>query len=276
MQVKLTKLDDIERRFPTPFQVREIKHRPRRENWCRQLSDAMKFAVIPRGTGWYVDNDERFQVDAPFVLTKWPDQYVEYGPDESDEEWEELSIIYPPEVADEFIKIGLARRDHPVWPINDFPAVHRKLNELMKLLENPTEPGAVDRIDLLCQGLIMETCLGNKTKTLSNADRQILSVKDYVDQHFCDAVKVSELAEQYGWSAATFHRHWNRVVGSSPVRYISQLRMEEACRLLVETDLPVGEIAARVGYDDVLYFSRKFSKHAAMPATEYRNTYQNR
>ena len=43
----------------------------------------------------------------------------------------------------------------------------------------------------------------------------------------------------------------------------------------METTLPVGEIAARVGYEDPLYFSRRFRQVAGTKATEYRASHTN-
>lgn len=48
------------------------------------------------------------------------------------------------------------------------------------------------------------------------------------------------------------------------------VRMENACKLLRSTLLPVGEIGHRVGYADMLYFSRCFHAVMGMNPTEYR------
>ena len=47
--------------------------------------------------------------------------------------------------------------------------------------------------------------------------------------------------------------------------------MLEAARLLRFTDLTVGEVAHRVGFDDPLYFSRAFKRHAGEPPMAYRD-----
>ena len=55
-----------------------------------------------------------------------------------------------------------------------------------------------------------------------------------------------------------------------PARYVMNLRMREACRLLVETDKTVAEIADILSFEDPLYFSRRFSKMMGTPASDYR------
>ena len=53
--------------------------------------------------------------------------------------------------------------------------------------------------------------------------------------------------------------------------HIKNLRIEEAKRLLVETDLPVYQIADQVGFTDYNYFCRVFKKEVGLPAKKYRN-----
>jgi AraC family transcriptional regulator of arabinose operon len=51
------------------------------------------------------------------------------------------------------------------------------------------------------------------------------------------------------------------------------LRMREARRLLVETDLTVAEVARKVGFEDPLYFSRCFRHLTGVPPSHYRARY---
>lgn len=62
---------------------------------------------------------------------------------------------------------------------------------------------------------------------------------------------------------------WN-TRGLSPAQYITDFRVNAACRLLEETELPVSAVARSVGYNDSLYFSRIFHKTKGVSPTEYR------
>jgi two-component system response regulator YesN len=55
--------------------------------------------------------------------------------------------------------------------------------------------------------------------------------------------------------------------------YLTQLRIEESQKLLAETNLPVKEIAVRVGYLDEKYYSKLFKKATGIKPTEYRRIY---
>ena len=53
--------------------------------------------------------------------------------------------------------------------------------------------------------------------------------------------------------------------------YINQIRIEEAKRMLLTTNLSVSEVAGLVGYDNISYFSTVFRKHTGMTPVDWRN-----
>jgi AraC-like DNA-binding protein len=81
-----------------------------------------------------------------------------------------------------------------------------------------------------------------------------------------------QLAERLGMSISTLRRRFRQAMGTSPHDYLLGLRVATARRLLAETALPLKEIARRLGYRDVFYFSRQFTKIAGVPPTVYRHS----
>lgn len=67
---------------------------------------------------------------------------------------------------------------------------------------------------------------------------------------------VASLAHRVGLSRAAFARRFGEVVGQPPLRQLFRLRMAESERLLLETNLSLAEIAARVGYASEFALSR--------------------
>ncbi len=58
--------------------------------------------------------------------------------------------------------------------------------------------------------------------------------------------------------------------GCTVTAYIAQVRMEQAARLLTETDRNLAEIAGEVGYDDYNYFCRLFKRYYRIAPNAYR------
>ena len=65
-------------------------------------------------------------------------------------------------------------------------------------------------------------------------------------------------------------RIYRQATGMQLSEYITQVRMEEARRLLKTTTDPIGEIACKVGYFNVAYFSRVFRIRNGETPQEYR------
>lgn len=66
------------------------------------------------------------------------------------------------------------------------------------------------------------------------------------------------------------NRKYIGFVNFSPTQYILTIRVNNATSLLETTDYSMAEIAAIVGYDDPLYFSRLFRKLKGMSPSQYR------
>lgn len=82
-------------------------------------------------------------------------------------------------------------------------------------------------------------------------------------------LKISELAELVGMSERNLCKSFCEVFGSSPKRYLTDLRMKRAKELL-RVDHSVTEVARMVGFRDVYHFSACFKKEFGISPLEYR------
>ena len=80
-----------------------------------------------------------------------------------------------------------------------------------------------------------------------------------------------ELASDFFVGKTQLNRKIKAVTGYTTTEYILQIRVSMAKQLLVKTDFSIGEIASRVGIDDVAYFSSIFRKATGKTPTAYRN-----
>lgn len=81
---------------------------------------------------------------------------------------------------------------------------------------------------------------------------------------------IAELADYCHTSQRTLLRRFQDAVGTSPVQYAQQLRIERAKALLESTRLSLDDIAERCGYGDVSTFSKTFKRRAQLTPREYR------
>ena len=99
-------------------------------------------------------------------------------------------------------------------------------------------------------------------------------VRTLVTSHLQDSLSVRQLAAAVGLSPFHFARQFKAATGMAPHEFVIHARLTEATRLLRETDLPLGEIAARVGYRTHAHFSSAFlAKIGTRPRT-YRTEFR--
>ena len=105
----------------------------------------------------------------------------------------------------------------------------------------------------------------------SPASRCALLAVRYLQENYsnCD-LKLGDLLEHLGVSRSYFSNVFKAQTGQSFVEYLTNLRMDEAKRLLRETGLCTYEIAERIGFVDPHYFSVSFRRRTGMTPREYR------
>jgi AraC family transcriptional regulator of arabinose operon len=92
----------------------------------------------------------------------------------------------------------------------------------------------------------------------------------YMMENLEQAVSLDTLAALANMSKYHFSARYKALTGYSPIRHFLNMKMEHACNLLDATDLGVGAIAGKLGYEDSLYFSRLFRKTIGLSPRRYR------
>ncbi len=95
--------------------------------------------------------------------------------------------------------------------------------------------------------------------------------KQYINDHYNESsLSVDEICSHLGVGASYFSAVFKKETGVSFVTYLTQVRMNEAQRLLDTTDEKSYIIAGLVGYEEPNYFSYVFKKHFGISPSKYR------
>lgn len=105
-------------------------------------------------------------------------------------------------------------------------------------------------------------------------DQRLRELCAYIQSHIGSSLTPSHLASVAYVSESHLRLLFRNAFGSSPREYVLKARMKHARELLLNSDNSLGEIAARVGYDNVSKFSRHFSKLEGLSPREYRKQFQ--
>lgn len=92
----------------------------------------------------------------------------------------------------------------------------------------------------------------------------------YMREHYMDEIDFSKLSAKMGFSSAYLTKLFNKYIGDTPLKYLTDIRIHEAKHLLRNTTLPIREIGEKVGYPDQFHFSKTFRRLTGQNPTAYR------
>lgn len=167
-------------------------------------------------------------------------------------------------------------QDPPVpLPTGRFRLRSERGEETLRLLTetlNSTEKGTEILqkhylADLFLQYYAETVCSPKKEGT---GDETVQRVLEILRRSYADRCSLGEIAALVGISPSGLIKKFRKTVGVPPQRVLTELRIRRAKELLVDTPLPVGEIAERVGFENIYYFSKVFKKETTLSPLEYR------
>lgn len=94
---------------------------------------------------------------------------------------------------------------------------------------------------------------------------------EYVNRHYMDRFPQEYLADLCHMSPTHFRRIFQKQLGTNPLSYLHQVRMMKSCDLLRSTNLPIADIAEKVGYLSLSCFNRHFTELNGCTPSEWRN-----
>lgn len=117
--------------------------------------------------------------------------------------------------------------------------------------------------------LAMQVKLQESRRTSTQA--MVDKAKEYVHANYQDAdLSLPILCKQLGVSECYFSTIFKKETGESFVRYLTQVRIDKACSLLLETDEKAYTIASQVGFNDPNYFSYVFRRTMGQSPSKYK------
>lgn len=95
-------------------------------------------------------------------------------------------------------------------------------------------------------------------------------VLSFINERLCGSLKLRELAGSVQMSQFHFARKFRASTGQSPHAFLTEQRMVRARQLLRATDLPLAEVATRVGYQTQAHFTGVFRRYVGVTPRVYR------
>ncbi|MCF2661730.1 response regulator transcription factor [Pseudoflavonifractor phocaeensis] len=104
-------------------------------------------------------------------------------------------------------------------------------------------------------------------------ERTIHGITRYLQEHLAEAISLSVLADQFHLSAQYISQLFKSEIGVNFLAYLTNIRMEQAKKLLLTTPLSIAEVSERSGYADYRIFTKVFKKTEGVTPSQYRRDF---
>lgn len=190
-----------------------------------------------------------------------------------DENWEFILVHYKV-LQEENNKESLLRMHYMLKIFSD--RNREVMLILEKLIQLQKEPGFKNALSSKAMLYEMVAKLLNFSEERSDHQQKdpIDEVLDCIHENLDKNLNIAGLAEQFAMDAKQFYYLFRKKVGISPKKYILNYQMKRAKELIIENDLSMMEVSAKVGFDDSLHFSRIFKQHVGLSPTAFRNQFR--
>ena len=111
-------------------------------------------------------------------------------------------------------------------------------------------------------------------KQFRPANRRIALIHDYLMNHYREEIDLMQLAELVHMAEGSLCRFFKMNVGSSVFEYLNQIKVEFACKLLMDNGLSILDVCLDSGFNNLSHFNKQFRKATGIPPFEYRKRFK--
>jgi AraC-like DNA-binding protein len=105
-------------------------------------------------------------------------------------------------------------------------------------------------------------------------NERINIINSYIQKHYQQKIKLKDIASQVHMSEEYFSRYFRRVMKKAFFEYLNEYRINQACKLLIETENQVTEICYKAGFESIPFFYRQFKRFKSCQPKTYRMNFQ--
>ncbi|MDX1736009.1 MAG: AraC family transcriptional regulator [Halioglobus sp.] len=164
----------------------------------------------------------------------------------------------------------------PVTRIGVSPQLVARFRELMAVHRTGYSTRAfINAANLLRQILTQIALEVRSAQARGQQSFDLEAIQSFMLEHIDQQLELDTLAAAANLSRFHFSSKYKSLTGYSPIKHFLNMKMEHACHLLDSSALSVKGVAAAVGYDDPLYFSRLFRNTVGMSPRDYRRSVRN-
>lgn len=210
-------------------------------------------------------DDQNYLLEGQWFWCTYPGPHFVYKPSEKHGFWAHHFVTFRGPRVDDWVEEGLLPfSPQQVQPSAEFGA---RIDHLRFLLDDGGRLALLSAANEL-ERIILELARARAERIERPSWLQVLI--DQLNNAVDEQPDYSSLAKQHCMSVSTMRRQFKDFTGVPIHTYLLRRRIQAACELLINTDLPLKIIAERLGYKDIYFFSRQFHQLTGLAPSQFR------
>lgn len=229
---------------------------------------------ILEGAGTYQVDNRRYSLKAGQGFILEPNVLTFYEADR-DNPWSYVWVGFSGPRAPQYLSCLGFNHNHLVFKSSESERIKELVFKMLRANRNSPKN------EFYLHGLLFEffSCLTDEDMPQQQDDldhdrettnRYLREAVAYIQQHFSEGLRVSDLAEHVAVSRGYLYQIFNETLGMSPKQYLTNFCLTRATELLTLDNEPVEVVAQKCGYPNPVAFSALFRKRTGMSPTQYR------
>ena len=104
---------------------------------------------------------------------------------------------------------------------------------------------------------------------------RIQKILQYIDKYYAEDISLFDLAQSANISKSECFRCFKSSLNTTPYKYLTEFRLSKAAQLLKQSNEPIGNIAANVGFHQISHFGKCFKEKTGYSPGKYREAINN-
>lgn len=238
-------------------------------SWGPGVRDHYLIHYVAAGRGTYVVSGITHEVKSGDIFLAKPSQLITYTADQ-DDPWEYYWVGFNGSNANKLVAQLPFGAEQPVYTCKNPEKVKKALFNifLSRGPENYSEALMVGYLYIFLAELMKET-EHTESRAQSSSSVYVSNAVKFIQFNYSHEITIDDIAKAVGVSRSHLYRVFMSNLNESPIDYLTNYRINEACYLLRSGNLSIAEIATSVGFFDQFYFSRVFKKNKGVPPSKY-------
>lgn len=248
---------------------------PLNHSWGPKKRPQYHMHFILEGQGYLKINNNTYHLKQGQIFLIPPNTISHYYVD-NDDPWTYAFISFQGNKADQYVRQAGFKPDcfirDCVLPVDDYASLVSEMLETHQL----TITNELRRVSLLFALFSLLTSSNQQVSEHSHTDKDYLPetyfeyALQYIQLNYNHNIRVQDIADYIGITRSYLFHLFNQKLKISPQKYLLNFRIEQARILLSTTDLFIKDVAASVGYEDSLAFSKMFHNATGCSPSTYR------